>query len=71
MTKLRRIVAGLSVVLIVGLVIATLVCAVTGSRYFFAMLFLALIIPVVLWVFMWFTRLMQNKSDEDTKERKK
>ncbi|MDO5156107.1 MAG: hypothetical protein Q4D51_09075 [Eubacteriales bacterium] len=63
MEKLRRIIAMLTVVVIVGLVIATLICGITGSEYFFAMLFLTFVVPVILWVFMWFTRLV-NKKDE-------
>lgn len=63
MKRLRRIVAGLTVVFIVALLIGTLICAITGSKYFFGMLVLTLVVPVVLWVFMWFTHLIHNDSE--------
>ena len=43
MNKVRRITALLTVIVIVVLVIATLVCALTGSPYFFGMLALTFI----------------------------
>ena len=62
MNKVRRVTALLTVVLIVVLVIATLVCALTGSQHFFGMLALTFLIPIVLWVFMWFAGLAADKS---------
>lgn len=61
--RLRRIVALLTVVFIVVLLIATVICAVTGSRYFFGMLFLTIVVPIVLWVFMWFTHLVNDSPE--------
>ena len=52
MNKVRRITALLTVIVIVVLVIATLVCALTGSPYFFGMLALTFVVPIILWVFM-------------------
>lgn len=66
--RLRRIVALLTVVFIVVLLVVTLICAVTGSEYFFGMLFLTIVVPIVLWVFMWFTHLVNDSSDEQKKE---
>lgn len=63
MEKIRRIIALLTVLVIIALVIVTLVCAITGSPYFFAMLFLTFTVPLILWVFMWFIRLL-NKEDD-------
>ncbi|MCM1158487.1 MAG: hypothetical protein NC300_07355 [Bacteroidales bacterium] len=68
MKKLRRIVAGLTVFLIVALIAGTLICAVTGSKYFLGMLFLSFAVPVVLWVFMWFTHLIHGDSQVISKE---
>lgn len=68
MKRLRQIVAWISVFVLIGLIMGTVVCAVTGSPYFFGMLFLMLVIPVILWVFMWFTRLMNGDSDVISKE---
>lgn len=63
MDKLRRVVAMLSVILIVILVIGAFICACMGSRYFWGMLFLSFVVPVVLWAFMWFTRLVSEDSE--------
>lgn len=68
MEKVRRIMALLTVILIIALLIATIVCAVTGSRYFFGMLALTILVPVVLWVFMWFGRLVNGEPEEVQKD---
>ncbi len=68
MKRLRQIMAWLTIVLIVGLIIGAVVCAVTGSRYFLGLLALAMAVPIVLWVFMWFTRLIRGDSDVVSKE---
>lgn len=68
MKKIRQIVAGLTVVVIIALLIGTLICAVTGSKYFFGMLFLTIVVPIVLWVFMWFTHLTYGDSEVIPKE---
>lgn len=68
MRKVRQVVAWLTIFVIVSLLIAMLVSAVTGSRYFFVFLFLAIFVPIILWVFMWFTRLMAGESEVISKE---
>lgn len=68
MKRLRQIMAWLTILLIAGLIIGAVVCAVTGSRYFMGVLFLAMAVPIVLWVFMWFTRLIHGDSDVIPKE---
>lgn len=68
MNKIRRIVAGLTVLLIVGLVIGTLICGIIKSPYFYGLLFLSFAVPVVLWVFMWFTHLLHGDSKVVSKE---
>lgn len=68
MQKVRRIIALFTVIVIAALVIGTLICAVTGSEYFLGMLFFTFVIPVVLWVFMWFTRLVNGESEVISKE---
>lgn len=62
MKRIRQIVAWLTIIVIAGLIIGTIVCAVTGSKYFFGMLFLMIAVPIVLWVFMWFTHLVNGDS---------
>lgn len=68
MTKIRRIVALLTVLLIIILVIGTLICAFLGSPYFYGMMFLTFVVPVVLWIFMWFTHLIHGDSKVISKE---
>ncbi len=68
MNKLRRIVAWLTVLVIAGLLIAMLVSGIMGSPYFYVFLFLTLIVPMILWVFMWFTRLVNGESEVIPKE---
>lgn len=65
MEKIRRITAFITVFIIIGLIIDTIICAVTGSQYFFGMLFLMFVVPVVLWVFMWFTKLVSGENSDD------
>ena len=71
MNKIRRIVAGLSALLIIGLIIAMIVLAIMGSLYFYGVLFLTLVIPVILWVFMWFTHLVQKDPKTENEVEKK
>lgn len=70
MTKIRRITAWLTVLLIIALIIGTVICGITGSPYFNGMLFLSFAVPVVLWVFMWFTHLIHGNSKVISKEDK-
>lgn len=63
MKKVRRITAWITIIIIVGLIIGMVVCAITGSKYFFGFLALTFFVPIVLWVFMWFTRLVNGKSE--------
>lgn len=63
MDTVRRISAWITIIVIVGLLVATVVCAVTGSKYFFGFLALTILVPVLLWIFMWFTRLIHGKSE--------
>ncbi|MBE5923465.1 MAG: DUF2207 domain-containing protein [Lachnospiraceae bacterium] len=65
MKKVRRISAVLTIAVIIGLIIGTIVCAITGSKLFFGMLFLMIVVPVVLYVFMWFTKLVSGKEEDN------
>lgn len=62
MKRIRQIVAWLTIIVIAGLIIGTIISAVKGSKYFFGMLFLMIAVPIVLWVFMWFTHLVNGDS---------
>ena len=68
MEKIRRIMAFLTVVLIIGLLTAALVSAFLGSPCFLAFMLLAIAVPGVLYIFMWFTRLVSGDDTEDKQE---
>lgn len=59
---MRRIIAMSSVIIIVFCVIGALICAIIGSPYFWALFFLAMTLPVLMWVFLWFLRLMRGED---------
>lgn len=72
MNKLKRAAALLLVILLAGLVIFTLYCAVTGSTYFMASLITTLVLPVLLYAYLFIYRLTKKDSDnrkEDPSER--
>ncbi len=52
MKKFKSVMAFLAVILIFAAVIAFFVSAVTGNKYFMGYLYIAWIIPVLLWIFM-------------------
>lgn len=62
MERIRKITAWITIIVIIGLIIGTLICAVTGSAYFFGMLALSFFVPIILWVFMWFTKLVSGNQ---------
>ncbi len=65
MHKLKRIAALLLVIILVGLVFLTLYFAVTGSRFFMASLMTTLLLPILLYAYMFIYRLLK-KNGEDT-----
>ena len=70
MKKMKRIFALAGVILLIGLVILTLYFAVTESRYFMASLFCMLMVPLMMYVYMFVYRMVKGDSageDEDTK----
>lgn len=59
MKKIKRIVALLLVIFIVAMVFVTLYCAVTGSPYFMASLFVTIGFPLLLYVYLFIYRIMK------------
>lgn len=70
MDKLRKIMAISTVVIIIILVILAFILAIIGNEYFLAVLFFAMIMPIMLWVFMWFYGLI-NKDKKEVDDDKK
>ncbi|MGN0437672.1 MAG: hypothetical protein ACI4F4_04050 [Lachnospiraceae bacterium] len=61
--KARKIVALLTVLIIVFCIITMVVMAITGSKYFLGFLFLSIVLPVILWIPFWFVNLTAVKDD--------
>ena len=60
--ELRRILAILALVIIAFLLVAVLYFAVTGAnQYLLACLFCLVVVPVVIYIFIWFTKLTNKK----------
>ena len=60
--ELRRILAILALVIIAFLLVAVLYFAVTGAnQYLLACLFFLVVVPVVIYIFIWFTKLTNKK----------
>ena len=60
--ELRRKLAILALVIIAFLLVAVLYFAVTGAnQYLLACLFCLVVVPVVIYIFIWFTKLTNKK----------
>ena len=70
MKKARQILAILGVVLLVGMYVATLVCALSGSENFMSMLmasiYASIVIPVLIWALTFVYKLV--KKDDVSEE---
>lgn len=62
MKKIQRIIALLGVVILLGLVITTLIFAITGNPNFWGMFVVTLLFPVLLWVYMFVYKLIKDKQ---------
>lgn len=60
--KGSRIVAWICLVIIAAVIIATIITGVTGSRYFAGCLFLCIIIPILMYVFLWIGKILFNSN---------
>ncbi len=67
--KLFRFMAWVALVIIVGLVIATIITGLTGSRYFLGFLVLSMITPVFVYAVLIIGRVLYNAThDGNSKE---
>ena len=60
----KRISAIIGIIAILACVIVTLVFAITGNANFLGMLLLTLMMPILLWVYMFIYKLIKDKSNE-------
>lgn len=72
MKKVKQILALLGVIILIGLYVSTLVCALSSSENFMnllmASIYATVIIPVLLWAYTLIYRLVHKDSSDDAKE---
>ncbi len=68
--KFFRVMAWVALVLIVGLIIATFVTGITGSKYFMGFLVLSIIVPVFVYVVLWIGRVLYNSAQDKNESNK-
>ncbi len=62
--KIKQILAWLTILLIAAVIIYMLYCAFTGKN-FLGSLYLIFVIPVIIWVIMFFAGAFRNNNDND------
>ncbi|MCM1495614.1 MAG: hypothetical protein NC089_07450 [Bacteroides sp.] len=70
MKKLRQIAAWIGIIVVVGLVTATFVLGISGSSLTVSMLILTMGVSIVLWVLLWFIKILENRRKEENQEKK-
>ena len=68
MKKIKRILALLLVIFLIAMVFVTLYCAVTGSPYFMASLFVMLGLPLLIYAYMFIYRIVKDKDEKEKNE---
>lgn len=66
-TKIKRILALILAVIIIGMLCMTLYFAFTGSKYFMASMIATLTLPLLLYAYMFIYKLL--KGDDDQKQK--
>ena len=64
MKKVKRIAALLIVIFLIAMVFVTLYCAITGSPYFMASLFTMLVLPLLIYAYMFIYRIVKDKNEK-------
>lgn len=69
MKKARQLMAILGTIILVGMYIATIVCALSASENFMNMLmaslYASIVIPVLIWAFTFLYKLIKKEDKED------
>ncbi|MBP3487678.1 MAG: hypothetical protein J6K53_04700 [Roseburia sp.] len=72
MKKTKQILALIGVVILIGLYVSTLVCALSSSENFMNMLmasiYATVIIPVLIWAYTFIYRLVRKDSDDEKED---
>ena len=69
MERLRRILAMITVIIIIGMVLTTFVLGILGNPYTISMIGVTFGISIILYVLLWFMKLLEernnSRNDED------
>lgn len=72
MKKVKQILALIGVVILIGLYVSTLVCALSSSENFMNMLmasiYATVIVPVLIWAYTFIYRLVRKDSDDEKED---
>lgn len=72
MKKAKQILALIGVVILIGLYVSTLICALSSSENFMNMLmasiYATVIIPVLIWAYTFIYRLVRKDSDDEKED---
>lgn len=63
--KIKRVAAWLGILVIVGLVITTFILGISGSTLTIPMLILTMGTSIVIWVMLWFLKILERRSEEN------
>lgn len=63
--KTARILAWVGIIIIIALIIATFITGITGSKYFMGCLWLCIIVPIFMYVFLWIGKVLSSVNEND------
>ena len=68
MRRFKQILAIITIVLLVGLYIATLILAIAGNEHthgwFMACIFATIVVPIIMWACSWLYKMFKKKSSQ-------
>ncbi|GEM_PF-1269260 len=68
MKRIKRVLAWIALIIIAGLIIATLILGIKGSPYAISMLGVTMGVSIIIWVLFWISGVLKRK---DTSEKHK
>ena len=66
--KLSRIIAWICLIIIAGLIIATFVTGIMGSKLFMPFLALTIAVPFLMYIALWFGKILNGSGNKDQSE---
>ncbi len=64
--KLSRVLAWIGLVIIAVIIVATAVTGIMGSKYFYGCLFMCIVVPLLMYVFLWIGKVLRLLHHDDT-----